>query len=50
LLAAAAARTGKRLRIMNVDDRDAGIAAFLQRCGAQKMIRQIEMERELRQV
>jgi ribosomal protein S18 acetylase RimI-like enzyme len=48
LLAATAARAGKRLRIMNVDDRDAGIAAFLEKCGAQRMIRQIEMVIELR--
>ncbi|MEK6375223.1 MAG: GNAT family N-acetyltransferase [Acidobacteriota bacterium] len=47
LLEAAAATAGKRLRIMNIDDRDAGIAAFLEKCGAQKMIRQIEMVREL---
>jgi ribosomal protein S18 acetylase RimI-like enzyme len=47
LLDAAAATAGKRLRIMNIDDRDAGIAAFLERCGAQRMIRQIEMVIEL---
>jgi ribosomal protein S18 acetylase RimI-like enzyme len=47
LLAAAAAAAGKRLRIMNIDDRDAGIAAFLERCGAARMVRQIEMVREL---
>jgi ribosomal protein S18 acetylase RimI-like enzyme len=43
LLAAAHARAGKRLRIMNIDDRAAGIAAFLERCGAQRLVRQIEM-------
>ena len=43
LLAAAHARAGRRLRIMNIDDREAGIAAFLEKCGAQKMVRQIEM-------
>ena len=43
LLAAAHERAGKRLRIMNVDDREQGIAAFLEKCGAQKMVRQIEM-------
>src|SRR5204862_6243351 len=43
LLDATAARAGKPLRIMNVDDADSGIAAFLDRCGARKMIRQIEM-------
>ena len=48
LLAATAARAGKRLRIMNIDDRDRGIAAFLERCGAQKMVRQIEMVIALR--
>lgn len=48
LLAATAAQAGKRLRIMNVDDRDAGVAAFLENCGAQRMIRQIEMVIELR--
>jgi len=47
LLAAAHAAAGKRLRIMNIDDRDAGIAAFLEKCGAQRMIRQIEMVIEL---
>jgi ribosomal protein S18 acetylase RimI-like enzyme len=48
LLAAAHARAGKRLRIMNIDDRAAGIAAFLERCGAQRMVRQIEMVKEIR--
>jgi ribosomal protein S18 acetylase RimI-like enzyme len=43
LLAAAHARVGKRLRIMNIDDRAAGITAFLERCGAQRLVRQIEM-------
>jgi ribosomal protein S18 acetylase RimI-like enzyme len=43
LLTAAHARAGKRLRIMNIDDRAAGITAFLERCGAQRMVRQIEM-------
>jgi ribosomal protein S18 acetylase RimI-like enzyme len=43
LLDAAFERAGKRLRIMNIDDRQAGIAAFLERCGAQKMISQLEM-------
>jgi len=47
LLAAAAAVAGKRLRIMNIDDRVAGVAAFLDACGAQRMVRQIEMVREL---
>jgi ribosomal protein S18 acetylase RimI-like enzyme len=43
LLAEAHAVAGKRLRVMNIDDREAGIAAFLERCGAQKLVRQIEM-------
>ena len=43
LLAAAHARAGKRLRIMNIDDAQRGITAFLERCGAQRMVRQIEM-------
>jgi ribosomal protein S18 acetylase RimI-like enzyme len=47
LLDAAAAAAGKRLRIMNIDDRDPGIAAFLEQCGAQRLIRQIEMVIEL---
>ena len=48
LLAAAHARAGKRLRIMNIDDAQQGIAAFLERCGAQKLVRQIEMVIDLR--
>ncbi len=48
LLAEAHAVAGKRLRIMNIDDRQAGIAAFLEKCGAQKLVRQIEMVKELR--
>jgi ribosomal protein S18 acetylase RimI-like enzyme len=47
LLSAAAAAAGKPLRIMNTDDRDSGIAAFLERCGAQRTVRQIEMVRTL---
>ncbi len=47
LLNAAAARAGKALRIMNIDDRDRGIAAFLERCGARRMVRQIEMVRAI---
>ena len=35
------------LRIMNVDDRDRGIATFLENCGAQRFVRQIEMVRSL---
>jgi ribosomal protein S18 acetylase RimI-like enzyme len=40
LLAEAATRIAGPLRIMNVDD---SMAAFLERCGAQKFVRQIEM-------
>ncbi|HLE63621.1 MAG TPA: GNAT family N-acetyltransferase [Pyrinomonadaceae bacterium] len=47
LLHAAAAVSGKPLRIMNVDDRDNGIARFLEHTGAVRTLRQIEMEREL---
>jgi ribosomal protein S18 acetylase RimI-like enzyme len=47
LLNAAATRAAKALRIINVDDRDAGIAAFLERVGAKRMVRQIEMIRAL---
>jgi len=43
LLDAAGAIAGKPLRILNVDDRDAGIAAFFQSIGARRIIRQIEM-------
>jgi ribosomal protein S18 acetylase RimI-like enzyme len=48
LLAAAHEVAGKRLRIMNIDDGATGIAAFLERCGAQKLVRQIEMSVDLR--
>jgi ribosomal protein S18 acetylase RimI-like enzyme len=48
LLNAAATRAAKPLRILNVDDRDDGIAAFLARVGAQRTVRQIEMIRSLR--
>jgi GNAT superfamily N-acetyltransferase len=47
LLEAAAAVAGKPLRIMNVDERDAGIAAFLEHAGAQRTVRQLEMLRAL---
>jgi ribosomal protein S18 acetylase RimI-like enzyme len=47
LLDAAAHRAGKPLRILNVDDRDAGIRAFLQAAGAAPTVRQIEMEKTL---
>lgn len=47
LLAAAAAHVGKPLRIMNIDDRATGITAFLEHCGAKRLVRQIEMIRSL---
>ena len=47
LLRQAASAAGKPLRILNVDDRDAGIAAFLAHNGAERFIRQIEMELSL---
>jgi len=47
LLAAAAARASRPLRILNVDARDAGIAAFLAAAGAAPLVRQIEMVRAL---
>ena len=47
LLHAAAEFAGKPLRIMNVDERDAGIAAFLERVGATRFVRQLEMTRSL---
>lgn len=47
LLAAAAARASRPLRILNVDARDAGIAAFLAAAGAGPQVRQIEMVRAL---
>jgi ribosomal protein S18 acetylase RimI-like enzyme len=47
LLHAAASLAGKPLRIMNVDDRDLGIAAFLEHAGATRFVRQLEMTRSL---
>ncbi len=47
LLQSAAQAAGKPLRIINVDARDEGIAAFLAALGAQRFVRQIEMERFL---
>jgi ribosomal protein S18 acetylase RimI-like enzyme len=47
LLHAAAEVAGKPLRIMNVDEGDAGIAAFLEKAGAVKFVRQLEMVRPL---
>ncbi|HEV7922207.1 MAG TPA: GNAT family N-acetyltransferase [Thermoanaerobaculia bacterium] len=43
LLDAAAAIAGKPLRILNVDDRDRGIAAFFEAVGARRFVRQLEM-------
>ncbi len=48
LLQSAAAVAGKPLRIMNVDESDAGIAAFLEHNGARRTVRQLEMSRPLR--
>jgi ribosomal protein S18 acetylase RimI-like enzyme len=47
LLNAAAHFAGKKLRIMNVDDRSTGITAFLEHSGATRLVRQIEMVRSL---
>jgi len=47
LLHAAAMRVGKPLRIMNIDERDRGIAAFLEHSGAVRTVRQLEMVRAL---
>jgi ribosomal protein S18 acetylase RimI-like enzyme len=46
LLAAAAARAPRPLRMM-IDDRHAGIAAFLDAAGATRYVRQLELIREL---
>jgi ribosomal protein S18 acetylase RimI-like enzyme len=48
LLQSAAAVAGKPLRILNVDDRDEGIAMFLANNGARRTVRQLEMIRSLR--
>lgn len=47
LLHEAAGIAGKPLRIMNVDERDPGIAVFLERVGAKRTVRQLEMVRAL---
>ena len=47
LLAAAGTRANKALRIMNVDDGDEGIAAFLKRCEATRGPAQFEMTLQL---
>ena len=47
LLNAAATRADKPLRILNVDDRNAEIAAFLETCGAARGPKQFEMTKQL---
>jgi ribosomal protein S18 acetylase RimI-like enzyme len=47
LLNAAATRSAKPLRIMNIDDRAGDIAAFLTAVGAKPLVRQIEMIKQL---
>lgn len=47
LLAQAHALAGKPLRIMNVDENASTLAAFLERVGATRLIRQIELVRAL---
>jgi ribosomal protein S18 acetylase RimI-like enzyme len=47
LVESAAAVAGKPLRFINVDDRNAGIAAFLEHVGARRTVRQLEMARPL---
>jgi len=47
LIQAAAARCGRPMRILNVDARAAGIAAFAQSVGAKPLVRQLEMAREI---
>jgi hypothetical protein len=48
MLEQAAGIAGKPLRIMNVDERDEGIAAFLEQAGATRFVRQLEMMITLR--
>lgn len=48
LLESAVTVAGKPLRIINVDDRDDGTARFLERAGARRTVRQIEMMKSLR--
>ncbi|HUR79642.1 MAG TPA: N-acetyltransferase [Thermoanaerobaculia bacterium] len=47
LVEAAAQLAGKPLRIMNVDEREPHIAAFLENIGAKRTVRQLEMVRAL---
>ncbi|HEU4733030.1 MAG TPA: GNAT family N-acetyltransferase [Kofleriaceae bacterium] len=49
LLQAAAARSSRPLRILNIDSRAGGIAAFLDAAGAVSLGRQIEMVRTIRE-
>jgi ribosomal protein S18 acetylase RimI-like enzyme len=46
LLNAAATRANKPLRLVNIDDRNAEIAAFLESSGATRLVRQWEMVRQ----
>jgi ribosomal protein S18 acetylase RimI-like enzyme len=47
LLDAAASVAGGRVRIMNIDTANEDVAAFLESCGAQRFVMQIEMARSL---
>lgn len=47
LLARALRASEKPLRMLNVDERDTAFAAFLERAGAQRTVRQLEMFRPL---
>lgn len=47
LLSSAAAAAGKPLRIINVDDSNAAIAAFLEAAGATRTVRQLELMLQL---
>jgi ribosomal protein S18 acetylase RimI-like enzyme len=48
LLDAAASRSAKALRIMNIDVRDEGFAAFMSAVGAKPLVRQLEFTLEMR--
>lgn len=47
LLAAARAKCGKSIRILNIDARDAGTNAFLEAAGATEIVQQFEMVKRL---
>jgi ribosomal protein S18 acetylase RimI-like enzyme len=47
LLRAAATEAGKPLRLINIDESDRGIAAFLEHLGAERFVRQLEMIKTL---